>query len=343
MSHQFESGFVVGKQAWHGLATVLENAPTCQEAIVQAGLNWNVELVENFFEINGEKKSTGNFSCVRDTDGQYLGTVEGRYEVLQNVEAFDFVNPLVESGKVTLETAGSLCKGKIVWILCKIGQDEIKPGDQVNSYLLFSHGHGGIMRIVCQNTSIRVVCMNTLSASLDSELVGSNAKFKGKKNVGFSLKHTAGAKDKLERAQKALMDAMYVREAELAIYRRMTETPIRDGQFQNYLKSLFCKTREEMEIEDVVSSMFEGAVSQPSLPKEDARERLPRAIGQVNEAYRNAPGADPGTIWGAYNAVTYYLDHSRGRTDGNRLYNSWFGSSRNIRQEAFDNAVALLQ
>lgn len=33
-----------------------------------------------------------------------------------------------------------------------------------------------------------------------------------------------------------------------------------------------------------------------------------------------------GTAWGAYNAVTEYLTHHRGRSDENRANNLWFGS-----------------
>jgi hypothetical protein len=42
MAHEFESGFVVGTQAWHGLATVLQAPPSIEDGLKLAGLDWRV-------------------------------------------------------------------------------------------------------------------------------------------------------------------------------------------------------------------------------------------------------------------------------------------------------------
>lgn len=42
MAHEFESGFVVKQQAWHGLAKVLDGAPSVDDAIREAGLDWDL-------------------------------------------------------------------------------------------------------------------------------------------------------------------------------------------------------------------------------------------------------------------------------------------------------------
>jgi len=44
MAHEFESGFVVREQAWHGLATVLPENPSVDEALRASGLDWDVEV-----------------------------------------------------------------------------------------------------------------------------------------------------------------------------------------------------------------------------------------------------------------------------------------------------------
>ena len=40
--HEFESGFFVHQPAWHGLGTVLDDAPNIETAIIKAGLDWKV-------------------------------------------------------------------------------------------------------------------------------------------------------------------------------------------------------------------------------------------------------------------------------------------------------------
>ena len=55
--------------------------------------------------------------------------------------------------------------------------------------------------------------------------------------------------------------------------------------------------------------------------------------GQDNKAIR-------GTLWAAYNGVTEWVDHERGR-DGTRLAAAWYGEGRRIKQRALEVATAL--
>jgi hypothetical protein len=46
-----------------------------------------------------------------------------------------------------------------------------------------------------------------------------------------------------------------------------------------------------------------------------------------------------GSYWGAYNAVTDWLDHTRGKSEESRLHSSWFGEGRIIRERALQVAL----
>jgi uncharacterized protein DUF932 len=52
-----------------------------------------------------------------------------------------------------------------------------------------------------------------------------------------------------------------------------------------------------------------------------------------------------GTLWGAYNAVTEYVDHYRGaRVDETqRLKSMWFGAGERIKKHAFRIAADMLE
>jgi len=43
--------------------------------------------------------------------------------------------------------------------------------------------------------------------------------------------------------------------------------------------------------------------------------------------------------WQAMNAVTYYVDHERGRTRDSALNSAWFGEGANLKQSALDLAL----
>ena len=63
---------------------------------------------------------------------------------------------------------------------------------------------------------------------------------------------------------------------------------------------------------------------------------------QLTEAYETQPGKQyaAGSYWQAYNGLTYWLDHKRGRSDDNRLNNSWFGNGGKVRDRGLELALA---
>jgi len=78
--------------------------------------------------------------------------------------------------------------------------------------------------------------------------------------------------------------------------------------------------------------------------EEDADpDKFTRTIKTLLEAVNEAPGSQlktaEGTLWGAYNAVTYAADHILGRSEDSRVYNAWFGTTSNLKRRALDLAL----
>ncbi|MGH2412425.1 MAG: hypothetical protein ACRDEA_01750 [Microcystaceae cyanobacterium] len=69
MSHEFESGFFVHQPAWHRLGKVLDNPPTTERAILEAGLDWMV-LEEPIYRLekDGPVEVSSHKSLIRDRD-----------------------------------------------------------------------------------------------------------------------------------------------------------------------------------------------------------------------------------------------------------------------------------
>jgi phage/plasmid-like protein (TIGR03299 family) len=123
MAHQIlenDQMFSVGKKPWHGLGKVLENAPSIEEGIKLAGLDWNVSLRPAITNDDDSINLDTHKIVVRDDIKQPLGIVGNNYQILQNKDAFSFFEPFVENEMASLETAGSLFNGKKVFILAKI-------------------------------------------------------------------------------------------------------------------------------------------------------------------------------------------------------------------------------
>jgi hypothetical protein len=74
-------------------------------------------------------------------------------------------------------------------------------------------------------------------------------------------------------------------------------------------------------------------------------DQLPRNGQRVMELYHKSPGSDLKTAsetwWGAFNAVTRFVDHEMGRDRDVSLTSAWFGPRATLKQRARNMAVTL--
>lgn len=192
MAANVESMFYVRQVPWHGLGTMVQEAPTSEDALHIAELDWRVEQTPVFtdagIEIPGYKANR------RNTDGSILGIVSDRYRIVQNTEAFEFTDAIVgetEDGVVKYETAGSLCGGKRIWLLAKMPTKKVLD-DDVEPYMFFSNSHDGTGSIKVGMTPVRIVCANTLAIALNTA------------KRQWSTKHVGDMQSKLEEAKLCL-------------------------------------------------------------------------------------------------------------------------------------------
>lgn len=185
-----ENMFSVRVTPWHGLGLVIEDAPTSEDAIRLAGLDWNV-VQEDVFTNDG-LIVPGYKANIRDKDRRVLGMVTNKYKVVQNSEAFAFTDALLGEG-VKYETAGSLASGKRVWMLASL-EDRKITDEIISPYLVFTNNHDGTGAVRVAISPIRVVCQNTLNLAL------SNAERQ------WSCSHMGNIEAKLEDAKQTLLN-----------------------------------------------------------------------------------------------------------------------------------------
>lgn len=224
MSANVETMFYTREKPWHGLGTRVEEAPTSEQALILAGLNWNV--IQKSLKTEDGIAIPGFKANLRDTDNKILGVVTDRYRVVQNSDAFSFTDELLREG-VTYETAGSLQEGRRTWLLARLPQKYIISGDEITPYLVFMNSHDGTGSIKAAMTPIRVVCQNTLNLAL------SNAK------RYWSTNHTGDIRGKMEDAWYTLLYAdQYMGELEKTI-EHLNRQKLADKQVMEYIDQLF--------------------------------------------------------------------------------------------------------
>lgn len=324
-----DSFFSVKQKAWHGLGQIVEDYPTSAQAIVHAGLDFEVEK-RRIFTHGGNESFTnvaldmGNveiknfFATARKDTDQILGVVGSKYEVVQNKSAFVFFDSLVADNGIKYETAGALGQGERIFITAKM-PEVIKIGrkDIIEEYIFLTTSHDGSGSIIAAFTPVRIVCNNTLNMALKNH---SNAVF---------IKHTANAEVKLKEAARIIQIAETTSEMLDTLFNKWAKVFVNDAEVKKLIRLAMSPDKEVFQaiatantafefskyFEDVCGQVFEYAMTSPSQQMETTK----------------------GTLFGAYNAVTGYFQNVKTFTDENAKLNSiMFGAGLDKTKKAFE-------
>lgn len=223
MAANFESGFFVREAAWHGLGTVVSEAPTTADALRLAGLDWHVAL-EPMFLADGTLVPVRR-AVVRDSDRSILGDVSESYVPAQPQQALDFMDALLGEG-LKLSTAGSLRGGSRIWLMSEAPTVDILD-DPVQPFLGITTSFDGSSSTTIYNTVVRTVCENTL----DMGLAGASRTWKAR--------HTSTIADRVKEAQRTLKLAGDYVDAIAEKAGRYAATKISAEEFKRIVNEIF--------------------------------------------------------------------------------------------------------
>ena len=289
MSAEVETMMYVREKPWHGLGTMVAEAPNSFEAIKLAGLNWMVEPKK--VSILGDDDPIKNVVAnVRSSDGNVLGIVTDRYKLVQNYDAFAFTDTLI-GGDVKYETAGSLFGGKKIWLLAKMPTTKVLD-DDVEPYMCFTNTHDGSGAVRVMMTPIRVVCNNTLNFAI-----------RGAKRA-WSVKHTGDINKKIAEAKQTLGLATQYMSSLNQFAEQLTDIRVDEGMLNAMLNKVFgaddAKTMREKDTVQKQKDSFMACYFAPD-------------IAQYF-----------GTAWGVVNAGADMVAHARPtRLTQNYAENNW--------------------
>jgi phage/plasmid-like protein (TIGR03299 family) len=264
---------------------------TAEATIAAAGLNWRVDLRPACVVEDGlVYPSEDILHIVRKTDRKILGTCSDRYSIIQNDEAFNFLDAVAGEGQnLRYVTAGAIDGGKRIWLLAQLLGAEFEletvRGDKTKMFLMLTTGHDGINSLKCKFTSVRIVCQNTLNLALSTG------------EDGVNIKHIGDPMKKVQQAREIL--GLAVNEA--AMYDRAS------------------KWLATMPVDrDYVNAFLEEIAPAAGKSKRGAT-RAENVQAEILHLYYQGKGTHlagvQGTRWGLLNAVTEYNTHERNYRD----------------------------
>lgn len=260
-----------GIRPWHGLGTIVAGCPTSDEAIELANLGW--EVVQEPVCLQDGTVIPNFYANVRTDTKDVLGMVKDKYRIVQNKEAFEFTDNIIQNSKgieCRYETAGSLFNGKRTFLLVRLPETDL-VGDAVENYLFVTNSHDGSTGLMAGITNVRVVCNNTLQLAIsEAQRI-------------WKLRHTESIKGKQAEAEQALGLALNYQDRIKEDAMRMAAQKVREEAF---FKELFKKMNLS----------------------EKATEKVGLAIADIYHEKDDLQNFK-GTKWGMYNAVADYVSN----------------------------------
>lgn len=326
MGHEFVRGFYVETPAWHQLGVVLDGVPTMEKAVELTASHLKVvkhpmyyRMPDGTYRPAGEsEQAIERYATVRE-DGTYLGDVGARYEVLQDAEAFQFFQPLIDQGKIALDAGVVLRGGRTLSITARIlgdsGVADVLPSDPMYRYLVFVNSHDGWSAVTVSQTDVRAVCANMTRRVILQSMSGDGSSLR--------FKHTKTVRAGLDAAQKVIDLAAGTWSQDVEVYRAMARRPMSGAQFRAFALASMGKPHDS--------------------PIEEMHGKTRNILDALEQNFAAFDGPEVGssTVWAAYNAVTRYVDHQR-FDDQRRLFEQSWGTDVPMRDRAFEAATALL-
>jgi phage/plasmid-like protein (TIGR03299 family) len=318
----------VGELPWHGLGQRLTMGAPIETWVKESGLNYDILSAPVKFDIPVEANlpgvDLGNITktfekrrvLYRSDSKSALSVVSDSYNIVQPKEVLEFFRDIVEAGDMHLETAGALFGGTRYWAMANANfEDDVIKNDRIKGRLLLTTSCDGTLATTAKFVSERVVCNNTLRIALGE---------KDEKKPQVRVTHgSAFDANKIKEALGLLDNGWH---HFMTNIKKMARTKMTDVAAKNFIQEIILNAEQQKLL----------------LENNEVHKRVDAKLNMIYEMYKGTGmGASmvTGTVWGALNAITEYADHRIGQKDDNKLWNSWFGYSENLKNKAYDLAL----
>ena len=167
------------KSAWERSGTAV-TATSASDAATQAGLNWTVrtgkltaEATPFMIDEDGVTPPTyidvpKKQAIIREDNSTVIGVVGTKYKTVQNMEVFNALDTLVDSGDARYTAAGEMNGGSNIWMVLELPQGINIANDPHAAFLLVKSSHDGSSSVVIKPIIERLWCANQINALISN-------------------------------------------------------------------------------------------------------------------------------------------------------------------------------
>ena len=287
----------------------ITSAKTVEEAIRLAELDWTVEKNQTFanralFGSLNLVESENFVSIMRSDTGEEFAHPTKRYEVVQNIDSFKWVEHLTAEG-ATFWRGGYFRGGRKTFMIVKLPIPlTLSQGDTIERAVIITSSHDSSSGIKANWLPFRVQCSNVIGAAIAS--------------APMVFRHTVAVRDGIspELAREMLFNAEIFYDAFYQRANSLASAPFTDGEMEQLVTDVFGVER---------------------ISNDRTRRSNDFLFESLIQNFRNGRETYGSTMWDAFNAVCEYLDYQR--PIGNRT--DTFGESEDaeIRDERHYNSI----
>lgn len=281
-------------------------------------------------EANIYRDCPGAFATFRTDVDIPLGIVKSKYEIVQNVDAFNFFDDAIGNSQAKWQTAGYFGDGERIFVSAKLPKHIKVNGDVIENYLVFANSHDGSSGVNILFTPIRVVCENTLNAAIKTA------------DSFVRFRHTKSVHNNIDMAADVLGIVNEQMEEVEERFNYLSTKHMDDKQVKEYIANTYLGVDKVIAIKE-----YDKLAGLDRIFNIDARAmeatgistRACNILHKTFDYYQNGIGQQEiaGTAYGAYNAITGYYSNIDNTFGEDRMKKMLYGSAANV----MSNALAL--